>query len=264
MHVVHGAVIQNHRGAAVDTGEVVLVPLCGGEQGLAAGQVAATDPAPLLQLAQVPPLRVMRRDVGELKATTLSVWALGLTGFAVLLIAVSRDLKLGLMVVGGFAGAVLLYAGMAWLAVYVLRRTVVEGSAPPWLMLATRQISARPVYAMVQVSALAVGLLALALLVLLRTDLISSWRNATPPDAPNRFVINVQPDQGEAFQQALRQAGVAAQEQARDDAIGGFLGVDFQPRHLPSAQDALPARQEVCCCGVAQDSAIHAAAIQYA
>ena len=163
---------------------------------------------PVLQLARVPALRVMRRDVGELKATTLSVWALGLTGFAVLLIAVSRDLKLGLMVVGGFAGAVLLFAGMAWLAVQVLRRSVVEGTAPPWLMLATRQVSARPMYAVVQVSALAVGLLALALLVLLRTDLISSWRNATPADAPNRFVLNIQPTQAEPFLQTLREAGV--------------------------------------------------------
>jgi putative ABC transport system permease protein len=60
----------------------------------------------------------------------------------------------------------------------------------------------------VQISALAVGLLALVLLVLLRTDLIASWRNATPPDAPNRFVINVQPEQGDAFQKALRDAGV--------------------------------------------------------
>jgi putative ABC transport system permease protein len=163
---------------------------------------------PVLQLASVPALRVMRRDVGELKATTLSVWALGLTGFAVLLIAVSRDLKLGLMVVGGFAGAVLVFAGMAWLAVFVLRRSVVEGAAPPWLMLATRQISARPVYAMVQVSSLAVGLLALALLVLLRTDLISSWRQATPADAPNRFVLNIQPTQAEPFLHTLREAGV--------------------------------------------------------
>jgi putative ABC transport system permease protein len=46
------------------------------------------------------------------------------------------------------------------------------------------------------------------LLVLLRTDLISSWRNATPVDAPNRFVINVQPPQAEAFLQTLREAGV--------------------------------------------------------
>jgi putative ABC transport system permease protein len=44
--------------------------------------------------------------------------------------------------------------------------------------------------------------------VLLRTDLIDSWRKATPPDAPNRFVINVMPEQSESFQQTLKQAGV--------------------------------------------------------
>ena len=67
---------------------------------------------------------------------------------------------------------------------------------------------ARPVYAVVQVSALSVGLLALVLLVLLRTDLISSWRKATPVNAPDRFVINVQPDQTQAFQAALQASGV--------------------------------------------------------
>jgi putative ABC transport system permease protein len=60
----------------------------------------------------------------------------------------------------------------------------------------------------VQSSALAVGLLALVLLVLLRTDLIASWRQATPPDAPNRFVINVLPDQSDAFLRQLHAAGV--------------------------------------------------------
>jgi putative ABC transport system permease protein len=59
-----------------------------------------------------------------------------------------------------------------------------------------------------QVSALAVGLLALVLLVLLRTDLIDSWRRATPPDAPNRFVINVMPEQATAFRKLLDDAGV--------------------------------------------------------
>jgi len=164
---------------------------------------------PVLQLASVPALRVMRREVGEPKAVTWVVSAMGLLGFAVLLVVASRDLKLGLMVVGGFAGAVLVFAGMAWLAVKLLRISVTEGKSPAWLMLATRQISARPAYAMVQVSALAVGLLALALLVLLRTDLISSWRNATPANAPNRFVINIQPAQSQAFLNALKQANVS-------------------------------------------------------
>ena len=163
---------------------------------------------PVLQLAQVPPLRVIRRDVGNLKPASLLVLGIGVAGFAALLLAASSDLRLGLIAVGGFAGAVLVFAGLSWLAVKALRRVVNEATAPRWLVLATRQVGARPAYTVVQTSALAVGLLALVLLVLLRTDLIASWRQATPPDAPNRFVINVMPDQGDAFVQQLRTAGV--------------------------------------------------------
>lgn len=163
---------------------------------------------PVLQLAQVPPLRVIRRDVGNLKPASMAVLGVGVAGFAALLLAASSDLKLGLIAVGGFLGAVLVFALASYAAIRVLRVSVNEATAPRWLMLATRQLSARPVYAVVQTSALAVGLLALMLLVLLRTDLISSWRKATPPDAPNRFVINVQPEQGDAFQQALRDGGI--------------------------------------------------------
>jgi len=163
---------------------------------------------PVLQLAQVPALRVIRRELGELRPMSLGVLGLGVTGFAVLLLAASRDLKLGLITVGGFAGAVALFALASWGAVVLLRRLVRENTAPRWLVLATRQLSARPVYAVLQVSSLAVGLLALLLLVLLRTDLIRSWRQATPADAPNRFVINIQPDQAQAFRQQLQKAGV--------------------------------------------------------
>lgn len=163
---------------------------------------------PVLQLAKVPPLRVIRRDVGQLKPATLAVLGLGVAGFAALLLAAARDLTLGAIAVGGFAAAVAVFALISWGAVRLLRASVNESTAPRALVLATRQLSARPAYAVVQISSLAVGLLALVLLVLLRTDLIASWRNATPPDAPNRFVINIQPEQAEPFQQALRQAGV--------------------------------------------------------
>ena len=163
---------------------------------------------PVLQLASVPPLRVIRRDVGNLKPASIAVLGVGMLGFAALLVAASSDLKLGLIAVGGFAGAVLLFAAASYAAVKLLRASVNEDVAPRWLVLATRQLSARPAYAVVQTSALAVGLLALMLLVLLRTDLVDSWRKATPPDAPNRFIINVQPEQGEAFKKALTDGGV--------------------------------------------------------
>ena len=174
---------------------------------------------PVLQLAQVPPLRVIRRDLGQPRAASTGVLAAGTAGFAALLVAASSDLRMGLIAVGGFAAAIAVFALLAWLAVKALRRLVPQAgvprwwtfgaSAPRWLVLATRQLSARPALVVLQVSALSVGLLALMLLVLLRTDLISAWRAATPADAPNRFVINLQPEQGEAFQAVLKDAGVS-------------------------------------------------------
>ncbi len=167
---------------------------------------------PVLQLAQVPPLRVIRRDVGRLQNASLGVLGVGLLGFGALLLMIGRDWKLGLITVGGVAVAVLLFALCAWGMVRLLRRAVNENNShqlPRWMVFASRQIYARPAYTVVQISALAIGLLALVLLVLLRTDLVSSWRNATPPDAPNRFVINIQPDQSDTFQSTLKGAGVS-------------------------------------------------------
>src|SRR5690606_40696503 len=122
--------------------------------------------------------------VGQLKPATLAVLGLGVAGFAALLLAASRDVVLGGIAVGGFAAAVAVFALISYGAVRLLRASVNETTAPRALVMATRQVSARPAFAVVQISALAVGLLALVLLVLLRTDLIQSWRAATPPDAP--------------------------------------------------------------------------------
>ncbi|MEJ6005769.1 FtsX-like permease family protein [Paucibacter sp. AS339] len=168
---------------------------------------------PVLQLAAVPALRVIRRDLGSLNAGSLLVLGAGVIGFAAILQVLAGDLRLGLIAAGGFGVAVLLFALLAWGAVLLLRRLVpLSGGAvavPRWLLLATRQVAARPVFAVVQVSSLAVGLLALALLVLLRTDLIDSWRAATPANGPDRFVINIQPDQATDFRARLASVGVA-------------------------------------------------------
>ncbi|MCK9684739.1 ABC transporter permease [Scleromatobacter humisilvae] len=163
---------------------------------------------PVLQLARVPPLRVLRRDVGTPKVASLGVLAGAFLGFAALMMVAARDVKLALISVGGFAGAALLFALVGWLAVLALRRFVPETRAPRWLVLATRAIAARPAFAVLQVSSMAIGLMALWVLILLRTDLIDSWRAATPPDAPNRFVINIQPDQAQAYRDMLKAAGV--------------------------------------------------------
>jgi len=176
--------------------------------GLGAALLLGFGLPPVLQLASVPPLRVIRRDLGGPRAGSLLALLLGLGSLAVILQVMAGDAKLGWISAGGFAAAVLFFAVLAWGAVRLLRALVPQANAPRWLLLATRQLAARPMFAVLQTSALAVGLLALSLLVLLRTDLISSWRAATPDKAPDRFVINIQPDQGEAFRARLTQAGV--------------------------------------------------------
>ncbi len=164
---------------------------------------------PVLQLARVPPLRVIRRDLGRPKPASVGILIASALGFFALLLAVSSDLKLGLMAVGGFAGSGFAFAAISWVIIQLLRHWVAKTNAPKWVVLATRQVAARPALAMLQVSALSVGLMALCLLVLLRTDLLSSWRQATPPHAYNRFVLNITPDQSEAFQAQLKQAQIS-------------------------------------------------------
>lgn len=48
---------------------------------------------------------------------------------------------------------------------------------------------------MVQIVALALGFMALLLLTVIRNDLMLAWQRAVPADAPNRFVVNIQPEQ---------------------------------------------------------------------
>ncbi|PXW96169.1 putative ABC transport system permease protein [Sphaerotilus hippei] len=182
--------------------------------GMAVGLVllAAFGLPPVLQLARVPPLRVLRRDLGDLRPTSLGVMLAGAAGYAGLLMTVAADLKLGGIALAGFALAWGLFALAAWLAVRLLRRWVPEVGARRWLLLATRQLGARPGVVVLQVSALALGLMALVLLVLIRTDLITSWRAATPASAPDRFVINILPEQTDEFRRTLAEAGVSGND----------------------------------------------------
>ncbi len=52
--------------------------------------------------------------------------------------------------------------------------------------------------------ALGLGLMALILLTLVRADLLDNWRKGLPADAPNRFLVNIQPDQVQADLAILR------------------------------------------------------------
>jgi len=170
---------------------------------------------PFLRLAGVPPLRVLRRELGTARASPVVAVLLALAAFAALLLWFAGDRRLAGIALGGFAGGTVAFVLVVWAAMRLVgpvRRASGALVGSPALRLALASWARRQSAAIAQTVALAVGLMALLLLTVTRTDLIDSWRRASPADAPNRFVINIQPDQRESVAQALAAGGVRGAE----------------------------------------------------
>ena len=161
---------------------------------------------PLARLSAVPPLRVLRREAVAAAGGERGLQLFGLAVFALLLLGLGGRGRLGWLALGSFALAGLLLAGAAAAALPLLRRVGERGRGA--LALAARQLGTRGPAVVAQVTALGLALMALLLVGMLRQGLLAGWQESLPADAPDRFVINVQPQQGQAFRQALQQAGI--------------------------------------------------------
>lgn len=159
---------------------------------------------PLLQLRNVAPNRVIRRESSAPQALSVVTVVLGAMVFFGLLLWQAGELKLGTLTALGFLVGCALFALIAKACLHSARylRTLFDSQS--WRF-AMHGLQRRQGVAIMQIVALALGLMALLLLTLIRGDLIGAWREARPADAPNRFVINIQTDQKPALEQRLRQ-----------------------------------------------------------
>jgi len=186
-------------------------------QGMAVGLLLLFGFAvpPLIQLKRVPTLRVLRRELGGPRPGLLGGYLLGLLALAGLMFWVAGEVRLGAYVVGGFGAALLLFAGVARLAIRLLAvlRGGVHATAAGQRGIGWRyglaSLERRSGASVVQIVALALGFMALLLLTVTRGDLLDAWRRAVPPEAPNRFVINIQPEQVDGVRQVFKAAGLA-------------------------------------------------------
>ncbi|MBN3793313.1 ABC transporter permease, partial [Burkholderia sp. Ac-20353] len=106
-------------------------------------------------------------------------------------------LKLGLIVAGGFAGALVGFALIVRLALFAAARLVRNGRVAAGIgwRYALASLHRRGTASALQITALALGLMCLLLIAITRNDLVDGWRQSMPPDAPNQFLIDIQPDQ---------------------------------------------------------------------
>ena len=150
----------------------------------------------LLRLHKVSPARVLRRELIAVERVSGAAWLVGCAVLCALVFWIAADVRLGALVVVAFAGALGVFALCAWAVLRLLGRFKGAGSlrGGGWrygLAALNRRIGP----GVIQISALGLGITTLLLLTLIRGDLLDTWRQVAPEDAPNRFIINIQPDQ---------------------------------------------------------------------
>jgi putative ABC transport system permease protein len=166
---------------------------------------------PLLRLKRVPTIRVLRREWSGSEPASVGAYLLGAMVLAALMLWMAGELRLGLIVLTGFLMALGFFALTARLLLAALSRLRPAGRGYGWrhgLANLRRRLAAT----MVQAVALALGLTALLLLTVARGDLLDSWLARVPANAPNRFAINIQPDQRVAIADFFTARGLPVPE----------------------------------------------------
>ncbi|MGH8078011.1 MAG: ABC transporter permease, partial [Lysobacter sp.] len=178
-------------------------------QGLGVGMVVllAFGTPPVLALRRVSAMRVLRRDLDATEPSSWLVALAGLGGMAALLWWKAGSATLGGAMLAGIGITLAVLATLAWLLIVVVRRlrSRLRGS----LRYGLANVSRRAGTSIAQVSALGLGLMALLLLTFVRTDLLDRWQKSLAADAPNRFIINVQPDQISPVRAFMAGQGIA-------------------------------------------------------
>jgi putative ABC transport system permease protein len=162
---------------------------------------------PLLQLRGVSPLRVLRRDQAP-QGNGRFAFGLGAATLLALLAWQAGDARLALLVVAGL----LVTVGLAAAAAFALLAGIAKMPMPlsAGFRFGLRNLSRRRALTVAQVVALSLGMMALMLLTVVQGDLRAAWKRQLPKDAPNRFVINIQPEERAPLAAFFAQRGLIA------------------------------------------------------
>lgn len=199
----------------------------------------------LMRLIRVSPLRVLRRDLPPLP---LGAWlSAALSGSALLLLIAwyAGDARLVGMFVGALAGLIVVLVVLARLALFAGRGIQKMSHGP--LRFGLAQLLRHRFDSTLQLGAFTLALFLVALLALVRSDLVAGWRQQLPPEAPNYFLVNIAPDQQEPVAAYLSQHQLKAS--ALYPMVRGRLttrnGAPIAATLPPDARDSNSLRREL-------------------
>jgi len=162
----------------------------------------------LIQLRNTPPLRVLRHDAMPPAPSRVLVAGLSLAAVAALLYRSVGDALMLVILLGGIV--------VIATALYLVGRGLVatmgrfrSGVGVAWRY-GLANVARRGRDSAVQVVAFGLGLTVLLLLTIVRTDLLQGWRQTLDENAPNHFMINIQPHELESVARIYESAGIEA------------------------------------------------------
>lgn len=163
---------------------------------------------PLLRLGRVAPLRVLRRDLAPMPSSSWFIYGLALLALCLLMWQFTGDLKLTLSMVFGGAAAAVVMGLLAWQLLRAFAGPL--GRAGLAWRLGSGELLKQPSAAATQILAFGLIFMSMLVVIILRTELLSTWQDQLPPDSPNHFALNILPDEAEAFTTQLNSIGAVS------------------------------------------------------
>lgn len=163
----------------------------------------------LVQLQRTSPLRVLRRDLtpAPLSKNLFYIVIIGLIGG--LMFWYTRDpILIGAILLGSLIAWLITYALTAMFSVFI---QLLSKRSSLSLQAGLRNLSRRQLSTRVQLLGFGLTGMAMLIILLVRGELINTWQQQLPEQAPNHFVLNVLPHDVNDFEQALQQHGIQAQ-----------------------------------------------------
>lgn len=161
---------------------------------------------PVVRAGRVNVMRVLKQDAAGVDGSSVVAVLLGVVAAWLVVYLLSRDATLSLIVVAGVVAMLLTFALFGRLMIRGVRRL-----AGPRFRLAVAGLERRAASSVVQLAAFGIGIMALLLISIVRLDLLGAWERDVPENAPNVFVVNIQPDQADGFAARLESQGIVSE-----------------------------------------------------
>ncbi|PVZ70526.1 ABC transporter permease [Pelagibaculum spongiae] len=162
------------------------------------------------RLGAVPPLRVLRRQLAPMPASSWLTYLSALLVLGGLFWWYSGDLTLTLIICGGGLISIwLLMQLFSWLIGVLAASSLLKNRGLNW-RLASQQLARNKQQTAAQVLSFSLPMMIMLVVLQVRSGLLQDWQQSLPVDAPNQFALNIQRWQADDFAAAIAERNYQA------------------------------------------------------